>query len=252
ISSLFIPAGDSINIQLGFHPEVFGYFDGLLEVYSPVINARILLKGQSPYPVLTPINEQIIFNQTIIDSTSFKSFKFFNSSPSNDLRIDTLYLLIGENFSIISDNLPLIISPSDTGEIFLAFTPHTVGLKKDTLVICSNTEVNKYYFPLGGLGINPSGLISDEVFNYDNILFQNYPNPFNPVTNIQFSIKSQQNVSLIVFDVLGNEVTTLVDEEKPAGHYSVNFDGTKLSSGIYFYQLKAGDFTATKKLILLK
>jgi hypothetical protein len=59
-------------------------------------------------------------------------------------------------------------------------------------------------------------------------------------------------VTLKVYDVLGNEVATLINEEKPAGSYSINFDANKLSSGIYFYQIKVGEFTATKKLILLK
>ena len=83
-------------------------------------------------------------------------------------------------------------------------------------------------------------------------LYQNYPNPFNPVTNIKFRIAEQGFVSLKVYDILGNEVATLVDEEKPAGNYGVVFDGSSLSSGVYFYQIIAGDFIQSKKMILLK
>ncbi len=83
-------------------------------------------------------------------------------------------------------------------------------------------------------------------------LSQNYPNPFNPTTNIQYQIPQPGLVTLKVYDVLGNEVANLVNEEKPAGSYTVKFDGSKLASGIYFYQLKPGSFTATKKLILMK
>ena len=83
-------------------------------------------------------------------------------------------------------------------------------------------------------------------------LFQNYPNPFNPITNIGFRITNFGFVSLKVYDVLGNEVATLVDEEKPAGIYEVAWNAENLSSGVYFYQLKAGNFTATKKLLLLR
>ncbi len=83
-------------------------------------------------------------------------------------------------------------------------------------------------------------------------LEQNYPNPFNPSTTIKYSIPTSEFVSLKVYDVLGNEVATLVNEEKPAGSYEVNFNAAKLSSGIYFYTLHAGSHTQTKKLILLK
>lgn len=83
-------------------------------------------------------------------------------------------------------------------------------------------------------------------------LYQNYPNPFNPTTNIEFRIAEFGFLSLKVFDVLGNEVAILVNEEKPAGSYEVKFDGNDLSSGIYIYQLRAGDFISTKKMILMK
>lgn len=83
-------------------------------------------------------------------------------------------------------------------------------------------------------------------------LEQNYPNPFNPVTSIQYVVGSQSYVSLKVYDVLGNEVATLVNEQKPAGTYEVEFNGTELPSGIYFYQLQAGSYIETKKMLLLK
>ena len=83
-------------------------------------------------------------------------------------------------------------------------------------------------------------------------LSQNFPNPFNPSTTIQYSIPFTNMVTLKVFDVLGKEVANLVNEYKNAGNYEVNFDASKLSSGTYFYQLKAGQFTETKKLVLLK
>jgi len=92
------------------------------------------------------------------------------------------------------------------------------------------------------------------------VLEQNYPNPFNPSTKIKFTIPSsvirseekKLSVQLKVYDVLGNEVATLVNEKKSAGFYEVVFDASNLSSGIYFYRLVAGSFIQTKKLILLK
>jgi len=83
-------------------------------------------------------------------------------------------------------------------------------------------------------------------------LSQNYPNPFNPSTSIRFSVANSGLVQLKVYDILGKEVTTLVNEQREAGRYEVQFDGSKYSSGVYFYEIKAGDFTAVKKLMLMK
>ena len=98
------------------------------------------------------------------------------------------------------------------------------------------------------VGINSiSDIISDNFY-----LSQNYPNPFNPTTNLEFGISKLGFVSLKIFNSLGREVKTLVNEYKPAGNYSVEFDGSKLSSGIYFYKLSSGGFTDTKRMILIK
>jgi hypothetical protein len=95
---------------------------------------------------------------------------------------------------------------------------------------------------------------NESVINFN--LSQNYPNPFNPSTKISWQSPEGSLQTLKVFDVLGNEVTTLVNEEKPAGSYEVEFQSTvnshQLASGIYFYQLKAGSFIQTKKMILLR
>jgi len=80
----------------------------------------------------------------------------------------------------------------------------------------------------------------------------NYPNPFNPSTYISFSIKETEYVSLIVYDVLGKEVAKLVDGIKATGNYQVEFNADQLPSGIYFYELKAGTFRETKKMVLTK
>ena len=83
-------------------------------------------------------------------------------------------------------------------------------------------------------------------------LIQNYPNPFNPTTTINYSIAKESFVTIKVYDFLGREIKTLVNEEKPAGSYDVTFNANNLSSGIYFYAIKAGDFVQAKKMILLK
>ncbi len=125
-----------------------------------------------------------------------------------------------------------------------------------------------FYFDFGDTYITLKGCIIDGVVYGDTTtvgvedeeipianeftLEQNYPNPFNPTTNIKFRIAKFGFVNLKVFDILGNEIITLVNEEKPAGEYEVDFNATGLPSGIYFYQIKSGNFIETKKMILLK
>jgi hypothetical protein len=98
----------------------------------------------------------------------------------------------------------------------------------------------------------PSDVEQIEELAADFNLSQNYPNPFNPTTNIRYSIPEASHVSLKVYDVLGNEVAELVNEELNAGVYNSAFNAANLSSGIYFYTLRAENFTATKKLMLVK
>jgi hypothetical protein len=83
-------------------------------------------------------------------------------------------------------------------------------------------------------------------------LQQNYPNPFNPVTNISYTIPETGLVSLTVYDVTGQEIAELINEEKPAGNYNTLFNASGLASGVYYYQVKVNDFISTKKMILLK
>lgn len=83
-------------------------------------------------------------------------------------------------------------------------------------------------------------------------LGQNYPNPFNPTTNIRFSILKSEHVSLRVYDILGREVKVLVNQNLTLGEYQVDFDATGLSSGMYYYSLRSGDFVDVKKMVLVK
>ena len=92
----------------------------------------------------------------------------------------------------------------------------------------------------------------DDQFPSKFVLMQNYPNPFNPLTTIQYSIPESGDVSLKIFNTLGEEIVNLVHEYQQLGVYKVNFDATDLSSGIYFYRLTAGNNFETKKMILLR
>jgi plastocyanin len=119
---------------------------------------------------------------------------------------------------------------------------------------------NPYYCePHQGMGMTGTIIVTDPVGVSDEELIaemfelkQNYPNPFNPSTNIEFQISDRSFVSLKVFNILGDEVVTLVNEEKQAGVYNVKFNAAGLSSGMYLYRLQTGSFVETKKMILMK
>ena len=115
--------------------------------------------------------------------------------------------------------------------------------------ILNNTSYsNKYFYIATGTSIdNDNNKIIGDYY-----LEQNYPNPFNPITQITFALPKASIVELKVFDILGQEISTLIKEEKSTGIYKINFNGSNLPSGVYFYRLQAGDFVETKKMILLK
>lgn len=117
--------------------------------------------------------------------------------------------------------------------------------------------INKVYYRLKQMDFDGSFEFSDIVevtINLPNIynLSQNYPNPFNPVTNIEVSIPESGFINLGIFDILGNKVATVVNKELTVGSYNFKFDGAELSSGIYYYKLTTKNYTAIKKMILLK
>ena len=97
-------------------------------------------------------------------------------------------------------------------------------------------------------GVKKIGTINPKMFS----LSQNYPNPFNPTTIIEYDLPKAEYVKIVVFDVLGKQVKTLVDEEKSGGSYKVEFNAKDLSSGVYFYQIQSKEFIQTKKFLLIK
>ena len=116
----------------------------------------------------------------------------------------------------------------------------------------SGTSVENEAFILktttGGIGVQP---ISNEIPNNFS-LHQNYPNPFNPSTKIRFNLHKSTHAKLIVYDAIGREVTTLIDEELRAGSYEIDWDGSSYPSGVYFYRLETREYRQTKKMLYLK
>ena len=164
-----------------------------------------------------------------------------------------------------SGNLGYILQTGDHGNGFTFdygqsyFYQDTIPLNgaafvNDSTGWAGNVEDNKIYKWNGGsLSSPPSGIALNENIIPNNIILeQNYPNPFNPNTNIEFSIPSSDFVSLKIFNMLGQQVTTLVSENLKAGNYTYSWNAGSLASGVYYYKIQSGSFQKIRKMILLK
>ncbi len=158
--------------------------------------------------------------------------------------IDIEPLFVGGN--------PFDYNLTDSSPCINAGTPFLVW-EGDTLI---NLDPSEYIGEAPDMGALESDVLismdGEDIFPTKFSLGQNYPNPFNPVTNIEFSIPTKSHVSLIIYNVLGEEVKTLVSGERNAGKYNLKFDASSLSSGVYIYRIKSGSFSNSKKLVLVK
>ena len=142
---------------------------------------------------------------------------------------------------------------NDGNEIF---TPHIITSEALAAYSIYAIDVDS----VGDIDVLSASFADDKIAWYENLgptptslaLMQNYPNPFNPSTKISYQIQEVSFVTLKVYDVLGNEIETLVNTEKPAGTYEITWNAIDLPSGVYFYRIVAGDFVETKKMILTK
>ena len=230
------------------------------------------ISGSLPYRWVTrvkvdPNNENNVY-------VTFSGLKWHDPQPhvfkSNDM---------GANWTDISSNLPdapvnaFAVDNNDPNRLYLgsdvgAFVSYDGGTSwqpiADGLPVVSvydmKIHAQENYLAIGTHGRSMYKVDLNQLVNVkENTnqltgfkLSQNYPNPFNPSTNLSFVISSSSFVTLKVYDVLGNEVATLVNEEKSPGSYKVNFNAQNLSSGVYYYRLESGSYSVTRKMLLLK
>ncbi len=198
-------------------------------ITSNIYSGIILNQGGNNYllpPVITNVNSSSITGTSLPGSTV-------------EVYADSGYqgaMFLGETTVDGLGNFQLTANP---GEIFNNITAITIDADGNTSGFSKPVTVDI---------VDDNNLSIPLSFE----LYQNYPNPFNPVTRINYSIPRTDFVSLKVYDILGKEVAKLVNEEKPSGIYFVDFDAGNLSSGVYFYRIRAGSFVCTKKFVLLR
>jgi len=192
--------------------------------------------------------EDLYFGYVPAGDSLIKPLKIINNS---DRQIEINGLLNRDSAFTVVTPLPIIIDAFKDSTIQVKFKPTTAETYSDEMYLQWNHDNERItqIVPMAGTIIS-SAEYSGKKLDYT--LGQNYPNPFNPSTIIKYSVPELSKVKLTVYNLLGEEVTTLVDGEKIAGNYSVQFNANLLSSGVYFYRLQAGNFIETKKMILLK
>jgi len=224
---------------------IYGYkdpFDYILtfsDEYNDSSNYLNQIFGQNAPPANTNINFKLF--RVNGSETSRTQFAF---TESNNFRRDTLSF-----FDQVT-----IANPEGTEIswkiIFEGDSSSNIPASGDTLFLYTVKGLSKYdslrIFDL------PADVKYDKEVPFTYELSQNYPNPFNPSTTIRYQLPQEGFVTLKIYDILGREVKTLINEEKVKGKYEVNFNASNLASGVYLYRLKVNDYVAVKKLMLLK
>jgi len=208
-----------------------------------------------------PDSIQIVKHQGIVHNNTanpinFRFARIVNNQPLNwytQMCYDLCYASFVDTISLTSD-APYTLAPHQIDTLFyIDFTCEGQGLGTSVVKMYNTNNPAEFDQETFSVQVGDVGVynISNVVEGYE--LSQNYPNPFNPVTNITFSIPVLETVTLKVYDILGNEVAVLVNNEKLAGgKYKVDFNAGQHSSGIYYYTIKTESFVDTKKMILLK
>lgn len=202
---------------------------------------------------------------TFVDWSTWPPTPLVHEGISSYLYADSPYWL----------TVKIVMSGDTLSRAYLFVNPDPTGAAPDTSVADAKADWN-LVDGLQYLGVHFGGDVGGQKFKVDELrlansweglstdvpveenypvdysVSQNYPNPFNPSTIINYTVKQTGNIRLIVYDLLGREVATLVDGVQSAGEYKVNFKASNLTSGVYFYKLEAGDMVVTKKMMLLK
>ena len=253
------------------------------------VTNRLLSTGPYPFPsgfvVRVPQNKHISDNASVFDTinvsgtgtlTSINVFMAIRHTYCGDLSI-TLKAPNGQTRDLSSGNggtgedmLTFFVDGSQAITTSTFYPPWSnVAGPEATMGSFSSTTIHGNWIleVHDGAGGDTGDLIgwglrfNNAVTNIDPVsnnipgqyqLYQNYPNPFNPTTNIKFDLPKSSLVKIIIYDILGREVKTLVNEFKNAGSYELNFDASNFASGTYLYRIEAGDFVSVKKMVLIK
>jgi len=199
-------------------------------IFNPALDLSLADQARIQYRIRSGSSEgqQICYFEISLDSLSWTRADSVTGKVEWELRQ--------------VDLTPMIETGHDN--LWFRFYYHTEKVRKKDVFWIDNIEI----YPEGPSGIERDRIISPYTWN----LAQNYPNPFNPVTNIQYTLPVAAHVEIRIFNTLGQQVASLIDEKQTAGAHRIQWDGSGFPSGLYFYQIQAGEFCDTKKCLMLK
>ena len=246
--SASIPQSDSVIFYVAFTPLEMGTRTTKLFIYHDAFSSpdSLIAKGVGIAPVFSSNKTSIDFGNVGIGVLKFDTI-YIKNTGTYELNVDSIYST-DDQFTFYPNNLN--ISVGDSQGIYVAFQPTRLGISSGKIVFIHDGISVIDSIQVSGNGVTD---IKDEKGMPEKFkLYQNYPNPFNPTTTIQFDIPKTLFVTLKVNNVLGQEVATLVNENKNPGRYEINFDASSLPSGVYFYRITAGEYVSEKKLLLIR
>jgi hypothetical protein len=266
--SKYDPAGNNLWISTYHHDSFLNndiYRDFTIDEFGNSYVTGVSAKGMElAWDIVT-----IKYNQ-YGDSVWVQRYDSIHNSTDepSSIAVDNrgnVYVTGSTNFNLLSNTYITICYDSTGNQKFVLFYNNDLPFHNhEAKIIKTGTDGNFY---VTGISQNSNGENEIATIKYNSVtsihnlsneipesskLYQNYPNPFNPVTNIQYDLPHDVFVSIKIYDITGREIVTLVNEFKEAGYYITSFDGARLSSGVYYYKIKAGNYEAVKKMILLK
>jgi len=235
--------------------EYTGVWAGFRNAETRDVMIRAMVgQGQVPLPVIETSEDTLTFPVTFVGDSSFLDLTISNTGTFGDLIIESI-TFPGQPGNLVYNTVGftpgMTIAPGSDETISVKFTPPVAMTWQFDMTIVSNASNGTalvYCSGEGALSVGDTHEGTPVTFN----LYQNIPNPFNPVTSIEYSVPTAGKVELIVYNSLGEQIARLVNGEVAAGYHKVEFDGSNLGSGIYFYRISANGFTQMKKMVLMK
>ena len=231
-------------------PSPANTYDQQNVVYNTAKSTSYFYKTGTPVYVSQKLLNKSLFSIRMLD------WDAYSTDPDNDVATDTTRYLMstytkfdtllaaGVNGSVLQMNAGLYnLSPKDSADVYFGVGLGTTASEAIALMDSAQTKYSKLV-----TAVEKATAVIPAQF----ALEQNYPNPFNPSTQIRFMLTTRGNVTLTVYDALGRNIRTLVNQQLDAGEYVTSFDATGLSSGVYYYVLRAGSLIESKRMVLIR
>ena len=254
-NSFIIAPYGSVEVYITFTPDETIVYEAAMSISSndpvnPVVTVD--LNGDSIFPIIELSETSFDFGPVDLGTEAVNTLVVYNTG-TDILSVSNL-AVTGDVFSLNTESFDL--QPDESIEVLISFIPQEEATYNETITITSDDPFNPVLeISLTGIGHNPVG--AGDILPIVTEVFQNFPNPFNPDTKIRYSVCKFDKVAISVYNIKGEKVRSLVDAFQEPQWYEVVWNGRDesnkpVSSGVYFYKMKAGKYTSTKKMILMK